>query len=249
MTIDPVATNQRTSQAYDRWATAYDTKYASPFHDAEDEIVSDLLREIIQPVDRVIDLGCGTGLGLRMLSKPPHRYAGVDISPMMLRMAQARHPQHHFYQSDMTAIGAMERPYDAAICPYGGVSHAAGLRLMDEAGSRLLDELERILKPGGSFVLMFIGVGAAQRPSECLKDTEGLWTTCSYATLVSRFNQRFERVQVRPMSGYVSSLTPGINWTQPAIVNLLRIESAAMVQYGREDDAYWQIVTGKTRGG
>lgn len=249
MTLDRVQSDpvydtfvdHRASTEFDRFAEVYDALYTHPFAIAEDKIVYDLLHQEIAPGDNVIDLGCGTGLGLRLLNKPPHLYTGVDTSLGMLKKAIERHPQHVFYQADMSAIGNIERPYDAAISLYGSVSYTSG--------RSALDEMKRILKPGGRFFLMFYGDGARTRAGYTALETANLWIPSSYELLDTWFSPRFDNVRIVPLSGYVSHRTIEENWVPAAIINMLKIESKAMMEEGKQNDACWQIVIGTTRGG
>lgn len=243
MTLFDPMTDNRASQAYDRYADRYDDAYDSVLHQAEDLVVADLLARMIHPDNRVIDLGCGTGLGLRLISpgKPPHLYTGVDCSPKMLTKAQERHPQHEFYLADLAATGAPDRSYDVAICLYGAVSYGSSLDALAEVG--------RIVKPGGRFLLMYVGRGALERPSTILRETMHLWTAYDHWSLKRAFLREFDNVEMIPLSGYVtaerSPNTP--NWSVSAMTMMLRQESRAMIGH-HQGDAYWQIVTGTVRG-
>lgn len=77
------------SKAYwDHQAATYDAIYNSQWSLAENNRVVSLLRSLNLPVKpTILDLGCGTGLGLRLLGEAgiePH-YFGIDISENMLK--------------------------------------------------------------------------------------------------------------------------------------------------------------------
>jgi ubiquinone/menaquinone biosynthesis C-methylase UbiE len=235
---------------YDRYAAEYDSAYTSPLHRAEDLYVRDLLRRMIQRDHRVMDLGCGTALFLDLFPMAPDRYTGVDLSQKMLDVAGWKYPLHRergsFSRTDMTATGAPDSAFDRVMCLYGGVSYTAPLRLVSE--------LERILKAGGGFLLMFVGEGALMRPSTILQETEDLWTPMSSATLMSLFGDVFDAVQVVPFSGPVAATIAAHD--QASVVDdlawdiILQAESVSMLYDDTTPDtAYWQIVTGTKRGG
>ncbi len=73
-------------EVYDSISTAYDQFYADELCVREDEIVMSKLRGMFP--ESVLDLGCGTGAGHRIITNsmkaPPRYYLGVDRSSTML---------------------------------------------------------------------------------------------------------------------------------------------------------------------
>lgn len=73
-------------QVYDSISTAYDQFYEDELCVREDEIVVSKLRGIFP--ESVLDLGCGTGAGHRIITSamkaPPRYYLGIDNSSTML---------------------------------------------------------------------------------------------------------------------------------------------------------------------
>ena len=76
---------------YSRLAREYDTKWSFYIQATTRET---LRRLSIQPRDRVLDVGCGTGALLEQLriAHPAARLAGVDPVPAMLQVARRRLP-------------------------------------------------------------------------------------------------------------------------------------------------------------
>lgn len=76
--------------AYDAVAEQYDGVYQRPIDAAEDGFVRELMRG--RAPMRVLDIGCGTGLGLRLCSDLWYNgfYEGVDPSEKMLDIARRR---------------------------------------------------------------------------------------------------------------------------------------------------------------
>lgn len=117
---------------YRRGARAYDLLSAEwPVYRAGRVAALELLA--LQPGERVIDLGCGTGLNLPTILDavgPAGRVVGVDRSPHMLEVARRRCRRRpdgsaaHFIEADATAldpahlIDALGGPADAVIATY-----------------------------------------------------------------------------------------------------------------------------------
>ncbi|HLD07033.1 MAG TPA: class I SAM-dependent methyltransferase, partial [Candidatus Nanoarchaeia archaeon] len=68
---------------YDRLAPSYDTHITRRVYE---RLIISLLKKIIPPGSRILDIGCGTGRYLRSLR--PSYGVGVDISPKMIAVAQ-----------------------------------------------------------------------------------------------------------------------------------------------------------------
>lgn len=66
---------------------------------------------------RVLDLCCGTGLLSGELERHGIEAVGVDLSPAMLRVARARHPDATFIDGDASSLFIEDDQFDgAAIC-------------------------------------------------------------------------------------------------------------------------------------
>lgn len=59
------------------------------------------IRANIRPEDSVLDIGCGYGRFFEIFPEHTGNYLGVDISPDLLRVAQAAHPNKQFIVGDM----------------------------------------------------------------------------------------------------------------------------------------------------
>lgn len=149
--LTPVAATER---AYDAVARIYDEAVSSPRDLAENALVSEMLREARRraPSSSVLDLGCGTGLAVELLRADPIGYLGIDLSAGMLTRASERHPHHWFQHGDFMDVlqTFSDARFGMVVSTFGALNHVHPLRM-----SPLLDEVGRVLEPGGIGFLMF----------------------------------------------------------------------------------------------
>ena len=131
-------------------AELYDLIY-SQFKDygAEAERVAALIRHLHPTARTVLDVGCGTGEHARILSeRHGFRVDGIDLDPVMVRVAQAKVPSGEFRVADMTdfTLGAT---YDAVVCLFSSIGYVRTLANV----RRTLAGFRRHLAPGGVIVV------------------------------------------------------------------------------------------------
>jgi len=101
--------------------------------------------------DRVLDLGCGTGLGMKQIMKRTRHVFGVDISANMLRMCR------DFCGEDVA--GRLAR-FDGVSLPFPShVFHHCVMRevlchIPDDVAGRLLASLHACMRPQASFYVI-----------------------------------------------------------------------------------------------
>jgi ubiquinone/menaquinone biosynthesis C-methylase UbiE len=112
-----------------------------------------ILRGLVKPGDRVLDLGCGLGhftLGLARLVGPEGRVVAVDLQREMLQRARARAERQglqsriEFHQATHDRIGVT-----------GTFDFALAFWMLHEVSNRrgFLNEIRTVLKPAGHFLL------------------------------------------------------------------------------------------------
>ena len=130
-----------------------------------DRAISDMLRFMeILPGETILDAGCGPGDHSIRVAKEGIRVCAVDISKAMLQQAQLRvksagvSDKIEFHQMDLTEIDFPDSHFNY-VFSWGVVIH------IPEA-ERVLDELSRIVKPGGKLALYLTNKAALDHKIE-----------------------------------------------------------------------------------
>ncbi len=104
----------------------------------------------LRPGERVLDLACGSGAIARRAAAavgPDGSVAGVDVSPDMIAVARevavADHPLIEWHEADAASLPLTADSIDCVLCQMG----------LMFVGSAALPEVQRVLRPGGRFVL------------------------------------------------------------------------------------------------
>lgn len=138
---------QQTKELYRDWAATYEETmidglgYLSPTKGAQlfGEFVSD-------HTSKILDVGVGTGLVGQSLAKAGFSdIDGIDYSSEMLREAKKKNCYKELFKADLNR----ELPFDSET--YHGIL-CIGTFTHGHVKANCLDELFRLLKPGGKFV-------------------------------------------------------------------------------------------------
>jgi phosphatidylethanolamine/phosphatidyl-N-methylethanolamine N-methyltransferase len=148
--------NAHVEEAYARWAPFYDLVFTA--------VMAPGRRAAVAAAQRlgglILDVGVGTGLELPMFHADVS-LVGVDLSEPMLRRAQQRTRREKLRQvaglcvMDATRLAFPEAHFDSVVAPYV-------LTVVPDPAATL-DELARVVKPGGEIVLVN-HVGAESGP-------------------------------------------------------------------------------------
>jgi SAM-dependent methyltransferase len=95
----------------------------------------------------VLDAGCGVGYGSAVLARHARRVVGVDLDAATIDYARRRYggPNVEFRQGDVTALELADDSFDT-VCSFETLEHLADV-------DAYLDEMRRVLRPGGTFVV------------------------------------------------------------------------------------------------
>ena len=135
------------ARRYDKWAETYNGDIVNESSWTGHIHIAEAAARFIAPDGRILDAGCGTGLAGTELSKRGFTHLdGFDLSEGMLSQASALKV---YGELKVAALGEpLDYPnasYDAAI--------ACGVFSVGHASASGIDEVIRIVKPGGVFIL------------------------------------------------------------------------------------------------
>jgi ubiquinone/menaquinone biosynthesis C-methylase UbiE len=101
----------------------------------------------IGPSDRVLDLGCGTGIVARLLRERlggAARITGLDVSPVMIAKARSLAPELEWHEGNAMALPFADRSFDLVLSQ----------QVLQFVPDRMaaLREIRRVLVPGGRLI-------------------------------------------------------------------------------------------------
>jgi ubiquinone/menaquinone biosynthesis C-methylase UbiE len=143
-------TRDRDVQAFGDRAPGYESGYRGQLHRDIVALSIDLALTRFGPPERVLDVGCGTGLLLRELAKrvPGASLTGIDAAPAMIEQARARGGDG---QPPVFVQGTAERlPFEDGA--FDLVISTTSFDHWKDQGAGLA-QCHRVLAPGGHLVL------------------------------------------------------------------------------------------------
>lgn len=138
-------------KSYDRVAEDYAEQFRGEMEKKPfDRKMLDWLIEKVGDRGVICDMGCGPGQIARYLHERGAKVCGVDLSPTMVERALALNPHIPFQQGDMMALT------EVADNSYGGIAAFYSIvHIPRQAMIQALQELKRVLRPGGILLLTF----------------------------------------------------------------------------------------------
>jgi len=134
-----------TEKYYDEFSKIYENKRKKGYHKMLDDFELAILSEFLNKTDKVLEIGCGTGLILKETDKLVSRAVGIDISSKMLEKAKQRGLE--VYKAEASLLPFNDNYFDV-VYSFKVLSHI-------EAIEKTIHEINRVLKPGGIAVLEF----------------------------------------------------------------------------------------------
>jgi len=103
----------------------------------------------LRPGARVLDLACGHGRHSARLARRGFAVTGLDVSASSLALARETEPSAEYVEGDMRELPLEDGSFDAVI----NLFTAFGYFEDEEDDQRVLHEIVRVLRPGGSFLI------------------------------------------------------------------------------------------------
>jgi len=117
---------------------------------------------VVRPGDDVLDACCGTGDLAIAAARAGGTVTGLDFSPAMLARARRKAPALEWIEGDLLSLPFGDASFDSATVGFG-------VRNVEDL-ARAVDELRRVLRPGGR-----LGVLEITRPKGLLAPFFRIW--------------------------------------------------------------------------
>ncbi len=120
------------------------------FSDTRTFVWEDLkfFREYITEGDAILDIGCGNGRVYQLCENLQVAYTGIDQSGELIGIAKNKYPAAQFDVGEMTKLPYGDKTFSVIIC-------VATFNHLPDVETRLkaLQEMKRVLKPGGVILM------------------------------------------------------------------------------------------------
>lgn len=142
-------TEKKQKELFDRHASLFEAHYSDKYTEAfrQHFVFSPMVKGLDMKGKKVLDAMCGSGQATPFLLSQGAIVTGLDISENLIETFKEKFPQ---CEAICSSIFDNEIP-DAS---YDFVTIIAGLHHLHPKVQQCLDEVHRILKPGGSFLFM-----------------------------------------------------------------------------------------------
>jgi len=143
-----------------------------------DSFEKDVILRFLGNLDgkKILDVGCGNGRMFSELMKRNGEVVGADVSAEMLKLAGQKFPRVKLAQAAIEKLPFEDNSFDFVVA-FFVIVHVRDL-------VKAFDEVYRVLKPGGSFILSNIN----QRKAPKLKTKNG------QEIVINSFNHRPDKV-------------------------------------------------------
>ncbi|KAJ3676291.1 hypothetical protein LUZ60_003703 [Juncus effusus] len=141
-----------------------------------------ILRRFVPTTSRVLMLGCGNSLLSEEMAKDNYtEIMNIDISSVVIEMMRKRHehiPQLKYMQMDVKDMSFFSNESFDCIIDKGTLDALMCGTDASRAASQMLDEVNRLLKPGGNYILITYGAPPVRVPH--LKQSCSNWKLTVY---------------------------------------------------------------------
>ena len=129
--------------------------------EADQQITQILPLLNLKRTDRILDLCCGTGRHAIALAKSGYEVTGLDLSNVLLSYAHRNSGDLsvQFIQGDMRTLPFADRSFDVVL----NLFTSFGYFVKDDENKKVLQEISRVLVPGGRFLIDFLNRGYVRK--------------------------------------------------------------------------------------
>jgi arsenite methyltransferase len=143
----PSQSDQKLQQEFNQWAAA---GRGDEMEDHHSDITEQTLALMdLQPGDRVLDLGCGTGWASRRMARVVAEVTGLDVADEMLRRAE----QTSSGIRNVRYVWGSAEKIPASDSHFSKVLSVESFYYYADQG-KALDELRRVMAPGGQLFIL-----------------------------------------------------------------------------------------------
>jgi ubiquinone/menaquinone biosynthesis C-methylase UbiE len=134
-------------EAYDLWSCGYDSQPDNLMLALDEEIFSDLIKDVWMKEKILVDIGCGTGRHWnKIIDKEPKNLTGYDVSEGMLAVLHKKIPEATTYKLKGNFLSESTTGSCDVIISTLAIAHIENI---EEA----FNEWDRVLKPGGEIII------------------------------------------------------------------------------------------------
>jgi SAM-dependent methyltransferase len=137
---------------FNNYAAYYNLLYRDKNYLDETDYVTNLLNKFSEnKVEKILDLGCGTGKHASLFAEKGYKVVGVDLSEQMIEIANKNKNQYtDFLQADVRNV-ELNQKFDAVISLF----HVASYQISNQDFENYLNTAYKHLKKGGLFIFDF----------------------------------------------------------------------------------------------
>ena len=123
-------------------------QYAQNTSDMLDEEWLERFSNMLPDHASVLDIGCASGRDSAWFSSRGYQVSGIDIAPTFIELARSKVPSGDFRVMNVTSLDFEPESFDGVWCS------CVLIHLSDEDVLRAINEIWRVLKPGGILYML-----------------------------------------------------------------------------------------------